>query len=39
MLDGTGLLVIDDFDKLIKIGYDAIMNNKEKILKLMKDYF
>jgi NTE family protein len=32
---GTGLLVIDDFDKLIKIGYDTIMQNKEKILNLL----
>ena len=34
--EGTGLLEIDDFDKLIKIGYDTIMNNKEKILNLIK---
>ena len=33
---GTGLLEIDDFDKLIKVGYDTIMNNKEKILDLIK---
>jgi NTE family protein len=32
---GTGLLVIDDFDKLIQIGYDTIMQNKEKILNLL----
>lgn len=31
---GTGLLVVDDFDKLIQIGYDSIMKNKEKILSL-----
>lgn len=31
---GTGLLVIDDFDKLIETGYNAIMDNKEKILGL-----
>ena len=31
---GTGLLVIDDFDKLIETGYRAIMDNKEKILEL-----
>lgn len=31
---GTGLLVIDDFDKLIETGYRAIMDNKEKILSL-----
>lgn len=31
---GTGLLVIDDFDKLIETGYYAIMENKEKILSL-----
>ena len=33
---GTGLLEIDDFDKLIKIGYDTIMKNKDKILELIK---
>lgn len=32
---GTGLLVIDDFDSLIQIGYDTIMKNKEKILNLI----
>ena len=31
---GTGLLVIDDFDKLIETGYNAIMENKEKILNI-----
>ena len=31
---GAGLLEIDDIDKLIESGYNAIMNNKEKILKL-----
>ena len=34
--EGTGLLEISDFDKLIKIGYDTIMNNKNKILELTK---
>lgn len=29
---GAGLLVVDNFDKLIETGYNAIMNNKEKIL-------
>lgn len=33
---GTGLLEIDDFDKLIQVGYDTIMKNKEKILDLIK---
>ena len=32
---GTGLLVIDNFDKLVQIGYDTIMENKEKILNLV----
>ena len=32
---GTGLLVIDNFNSLIQIGYDTIMNNKEKILNLV----
>ena len=32
---GTGLLVIDNFDELIQIGYDTIMKNKEKILNLV----
>lgn len=32
---GTGLLVIDNFDKLVQIGYDTIMKNKEKILNLV----
>lgn len=32
---GTGLLEIDDFDKLISVGYDTIMKNKEKILSLI----
>ena len=32
--NGTGLLVIDDFDKLIETGYNAIMDNKDKILNL-----
>lgn len=31
---GTGLLIIDDFNKLIEIGYNAIMYNKDKILGL-----
>ena len=26
---------VDDVDKVFKIGYDTIMNNKEKILKLI----
>ena len=33
---GTSLLKIDDVDKVIKTGYDTIMNNKEEILKLIK---
>jgi len=33
---GTGLLNIDDVDKVIKTGYDTIMNHKEKILELVK---
>lgn len=33
---GTGLLVIDDFDKLVETGYNAIMSNKEEILKICK---
>lgn len=33
---GTGLLNIDDVDKVIKTGYDTIMDNKEKILELIK---
>ena len=33
---GTSLLVVDDVDKVFKVGYDTIMNNKEKILKLTK---
>ena len=33
---GTSLLKIDDVDKVIKTGYDTIMNNKEKILELVK---
>ena len=32
---GTGLLEIDNFDKLIEVGYDTIMKNKEKILSLI----
>ena len=32
---GAGLLGIDDFDKLIETGYNAIMYNKEKILELL----
>ncbi len=32
---GTSLMEIDDIDKCIKIGYDAIMKNKESILKLV----
>lgn len=33
---GTGLLNIDDVDKVIKTGYDTIMKNKENILELIK---
>lgn len=33
---GTSLLVVDDVDKVFKVGYDTIMNNKEKILELTK---
>lgn len=32
---GTGLLIIDDFDKLIQIGYDTVMSHKKEILKLL----
>ena len=32
---GTSLLEITDADEVIKTGYDTIMNNKEKILKLL----
>lgn len=32
---GAGLLGIDDFDKLIETGYNAIMDNKDKILELI----
>lgn len=32
---GTGLLVIDNFDNLIQVGYDTITKNKEKILALV----
>ena len=32
---GTSLLEIDDIDKVLKIGYDTIMKNKEEILKLV----
>lgn len=35
-VSGTGLLEIDDVDKVIQTGYNTIMNNKEKILKLIK---
>jgi len=31
----ASLLVIEDIDKLVKIGYDTIMSQKEKILKLV----
>lgn len=31
---GADLLSVDDFDKCIKIGYDAIMNKKDEIIKL-----
>lgn len=33
---GSRLLSLDDFDKLVDIGYNAIMDNKEKILELVK---
>ena len=33
---GTTLLEIDDADKVIQKGYDTIMQNKDKILKLLK---
>ena len=33
---GTSLLKIDDVDKVIKTGYDTIMNHKDEILKLLK---
>ncbi|MBP3502965.1 MAG: patatin-like phospholipase family protein [Clostridia bacterium] len=33
---GTSLMEIDNIDKCIKIGYDAIMNNKENILSLIR---
>ena len=32
---GAGLLGIDNFDKLIETGYNAIMDNKDKILELL----
>lgn len=32
---GTSLMEIDDIDKCIQIGYNSIMENKEKILKLL----
>ena len=32
----NGTLEIEDVDALVKIGYDTIMNNKEKILKLIR---
>lgn len=34
--EGTSLLKIDDVDKVIKTGYDTIMNHKDEILKLLK---
>lgn len=34
---GTSLLEITDADKVIKTGYDTIMNHKEDILKLLKN--
>ena len=33
---GTTLLEIDDADKVIKTGYDTIMNHKEEVQKLLK---
>lgn len=32
---GTSLMEIDDIDRCIEIGYNAIMNKKEEILKLL----
>lgn len=34
--NGTSLLSIDDMEKCLKVGYDTIMENKEKILDLLK---
>lgn len=34
--EGTSLLEIDDSEKVIKTGYDTIIKNKDKILKLLK---
>ena len=34
---GSSLLEIDDIDKIINAGYRVIMDNKEEILKLVKD--
>lgn len=34
---GTSLMVIDDIDKCIEVGYRAIMDNKESILNLIKN--
>ena len=34
---GTSLLKIDNIDKVIKTGYDTIMNHKNEILELIKD--
>ena len=31
----SSLLVIDNFDELIQVGYDTIMKNKDKILSLL----
>ena len=34
---GSSLLEIDDIDKIINAGYRVIMDNKEEILKLVKE--
>ncbi len=34
---GASLLKIDDIDRLIKTGYDTIMNHKEELLRLIKE--
>ena len=34
---GTSLMVIDDIDKCIEVGYRSIMDNKESILNLIKN--
>lgn len=32
---GTSLITIDDIDKVVNIGYDAVMNHKDEILKIV----